>query len=899
MTRETNPPRLASNPPRLASWLLARVLPRDAHDSAAGDLDEAFRDEVVPRLGARGARRWYWRQALSLAGAFAASRLHSRELHVSISRNDNMRQDLRDALRTIVRSPAYSAITIAVLALGIGATSAIFSFVDGVLLRPLPYANPDRIVRVWEQPPGMPGGRNAVSTANFLDWQQQNEAFDIMAAAVGSNVTMLNRGEPLQIRGARVSAGYFDIFGTRAALGRTFAPDEDQPGKERVAVITHRLWASTFESDPSIVGRTVVLNREPFTIIGVLPAGSAFDRGYQDLFRPFAPGPNERARNFHWIAVTARLKPDVTVERARAAMQPIAARIARDYPESNKDWGITIERFADISVAPQLRQSLRVLMAAVGMLLLVGCANLANLALARGTAREREVLVRAAIGASRGRIVRQFLTESLLLSSLGGLLGTAVGYGMMRGLQLLLPPLFLPREAVVTIDVRALAFAFVVSMLTGLIFGTVPALQAGRLDLSGSMKGSGRTVTADRFRRRLRDALVVVEVALACTLLVGSGLLMRSFMRMQEVEVARDPATLLTAGLLTPGNRFQSPDEGRVFYRRILERTAALPGVATVALSTAIPMRGWGMGMPLRVPGRGPGEASRPGSAGYKIVSPAYFQTIGLPILRGRAFDASDTAASVPVIVVNKVFADRYFQGVEPIGRHVVIEEVLAGSPQLGPEISWQIVGVVANERVGAPNANDSAGVYVPMEQQPSYGPSIIVRTTGESAVTASALKAAIHEIDPNQPVTDVRTLESIKAESVAPDRLRTWLIVLFGAIAALLAGIGVYGVISYSVAQRTHEIGLRAALGASRGRLMGLVMMKASLLTAIGLIAGLGGAVASTRWLETLLFGIAPRDAISLAGACTILGTVALAAAWIPARRAARVDPLVALRVE
>ena len=612
-------------PPRLAAWLLTRVVPAETHDAVIGDLDEEFAERMLPRVGIACARRWYWRQVVSLTIAFGAARLRPAIPRFSShGRTDRMRHDLRDALRTLVRSPGYSLITVAVLALGIGATSAIFSFVDGVLLRPLPYDNPDRIMRIWEQPPGFPGGRNVVSTANFRDWQQQADVFEVMAAFANSAVTMSGGNEPRQIRATRASAGYFDVYGTKAALDRTFAPDEDQLGKENVAVITHRLWQSTFDSAPDIVGRAVVLDRRTFTIIGVLPAGSPFDRGWADLFRPLAFRPDEQSRNYHWLAVAGRLRDGVTLEQVRARMEPIAARIARDYPDSNKDWGITIAPLSDITVGASLRQSLRVLMAAVGMLLLVGCANLANLALARGTAREREVTVRAALGASRGRIVRQFLTESLLLATAGGALGLVVGYGMMRGLQLLLPPLFLPREALVSIDIRALGFALGTSILTGLIFGTLPALQAGRTDLAGSMKGSSRTVTADRFRRRLRDGLVIVEVALACTLLVGSGLLMRSFMRLQQVEAARDPETLLTAWLSTADTRFASADEARAFHRRILERTAAIPGIVDVALTSALPMRGWGYGMPLRVPGQGAGDAPTKGNAGFKMVSAAY-----------------------------------------------------------------------------------------------------------------------------------------------------------------------------------------------------------------------------------------------------------------------------------
>ncbi len=886
------------DPPRFAVRLIKWVLPADARDAALGDLDEEFHRLAVPNIGPTRARLWYWRQALSLATAFALDRPRSRQPRTFRSKSDIMRHDIRDAFRTIVRSPSYSLITIAVLALGIGATSAIFSFVDGVLLRPLPYAEPDRIVWVWEKPPQ--GLRNSISTENFLDWQRSNEVFEVMAAVAGGGVTMSGGGtEPIQIPGQRVSAGYFDVFGARPALGRTFAPDEDRPGKDKVAVITYRLWQRQFAGDPGVIGKLVTFNGEPHTIIGVMPAASAFERGPQDVWRPLAFRPSEMTRNYHWLRSVARLKPGVTLDQARTRMDAIGARISKDYPASNKDWGVTIDRFADLAVNTNLRQSLTVLMWAVGALLLVGCANLANLALARGTAREREVIIRAALGAGRGRLFKQFLIESLMLSLVGGALGLALGYAMMRGLKLLLPPFFLPREAFVVIDWRALLFALGVSILTGLIFGTAPAFQAGRVDLTGSMKGSSRSVTADRVRRRLRDALVIVEVGLACALLVGAGLLMQSFLRLQQVEAARDPATLVVAGLNVPDSRFPNVDSARVFYRQILERLATVSGVVDVALASAAPMQGWGYGMPLRVPSVKSGEQPAPGGAGFKMVSPSYFQAVGLPIVKGRSLLPSDTFASTPVLVVNQAFVKRYFGDQEPIGRHVLIETIIPGVPQLGPETSWEIVGVVANERVGGLSQPDSHGVYSAFEQTPVYGPNVVIRASRASAVTAAALKAAIHEIDPNQPVNNVRTLEEIKTESVAPDRLRTWLIVLFGSIAGLLAGIGIYGVISYSVAQRTHEIGVRAALGASRGRLMGLVMRRASLLTVLGLAAGIGTALASGRLLQSLLFGVTARDTVSLAGAALVLGIVAMVAAWVPARRAAAVDPLVALRAE
>ena len=808
-----------------------------------------------------------------------------------------MRQDFRDAFRMIVRSPSYSIVTIAVLALGIGASSAIFSFVDGVLLRPLPYESPDRIVMVWEKPSG--GSRNSVSTENFLDWRRQNDVFDAMAAMTGSGVTMFGASEPLQIRGARVSAGYFEIFGVQPALGRTFRSDEDEPGKERVVIITHKLWQRAFGGDSGIVGRSVMLNREPHTIVGVMPADSAFDRGSADLWRPLAFVASDRTRKARWLQVIARLKPDVTLAQARAHMDPIADRLAIQYPESNKEMGITIERLEDVAVAGSLKQSLHLLMASVAMLLLVGCANLANVAMARGTSREREIAVRAALGASRGRLVRQLLTESLTLSVAGGLLGVGVGFAMMHGLKLLLPPFFLPREAMVTIDWRVLLFALGVSVITGLLFGTIPALQAGRTDLASSMKIASRGLTSDRVRRRLRDGLVVIELGLACMLLVGSGLMIRSFMRMQQVEAAKDPTTLLTASLFASDSRFQQPDEARVFYREIAERAGAVPGVMSLALASSLPLQGWSYGLPFRIGERPAGAANARGGAGFKMVTASYFQTVGLPIVRGRGLLTSDRAGAVPATVVNQAFVDRYFPGEDPIGKHVVIAELVPGSRALGPEIPWEVVGVVANELVGNLTATRSAGIYVSTEQHPMYGLSLIARTSGEASVAAGALKAAIHDVDPNQPFTNVRTLAEIKDEAAAPDRLRTWLLVLFGGIAGLLASIGIYGVISYSVAQRTHEIGLRAALGAHRRHLIGMVMGRAIVLTVLGLTAGIGAALASTNLIASLLFGIDPTDAVSLAGAALLLGMVAMIAAYVPARRAAAVDPLVALRVE
>jgi putative ABC transport system permease protein len=870
---------MKNRPPRLAEWLLERLLPRDAA-AAIGDLNEEY----------DGRRWWYWRQALSLISGYRRRYRPGAERQKG---TDTMQQDIRYALRSLARSPGYTAMAIAVLAVGIAATSAIFSFVDGVLLKPLPYREPDRLVQVWEKHPN--GFRNFASALNVEDWRRQQRVFEGIAAYATAPGSLATGSEPIQVNAARVSASYFDVYGGGAALGRTFREGDDAEGRDDVIVITNRLWQRRFGGDPSIVGRVVTFDRRPTTIVGVMPANSPFDRGFTDVWRPLAFGAGERTRDYHWLRVVARLAPGVTFEQAQANMDAIGTGIARDYPDVKKGWSVRLDRLADQTVSTNLQQSLQVLLGAVGLLLLLGCANLANLALARGTAREREVVVRAALGASRGRILRQFLAESVLLSVAGGVLGAAAGYAMMRGLTVLLPQGYLPREAAVAMDVRVLLFCTVVSIATGLLFGIAPAFHASRVDLSGSMRGSSRGATADRGRARLRHGLVVAEVAIACILLAGAGLLGRSFLTMQRVEAARDPDKVLTAWMVAPGGRFATPDEARTHYRGLLERVRALPGVTDSALTTALPLQGWSDGMPFTIAGRPDAR----GGTGFKSVSPAYFSTIGLPIVRGRGLTDMDRPGSPPAIVVNEQLRAEYFADRDPIGARLLIQEIIPGQRALGPEIAWEIVGVVANERANGVADEPTAGAYVSLEQAPSFGVAIAVRTAADPSSVVASLRAAVREIDPNQSVSDIRTVSELTAQFVAPDRLRSALLAAFAAIALLLAGVGVYGVISYSVAQRTREIGIRAALGARRGTLLAQVMGRALALAATGIAIGLAGSLVLGRFLSSLLFGVSPRDVASLLAAALALALTAALAAWLPARRAARVDPMTALRAD
>jgi len=807
-------------------------------------------------------------------------------------------QDVRYGFRTLLKSPGFTIVAAATLAIGIGGNTAIFSFVDGALLKPLPYAEPDRIVQVLEKPPG--GGRNGISTLNYLDWQRGNTVFEYMAARTGGSVTLTGINDPVQLRGSRVSARYFDIFGVKAAIGRTFADGEDQPGKERVAILGHALWESQFGSDPNVIGRSILLDGAPHTVIGVLPGGGVFDRWYSQIWRPLAFEPQNMTRNFHWFGALAKLKRGVPLEQARAQMDTIGARIARDYPDSNKGWGVAVDRFSELLVGPQVRTYLYVLLAAVGMVLLIGCANLANLTLARGTVREREVAIRSALGAGRWRLLRQLLTESMLLSVCGGVFGVALGYATMVALRAAVPRYTLPPEADVTMDGRVLLFGLALSALTGLLFGLAPAIQATRSNLAGSMKEGGRGASAGGFRQRIRGALVVSEVALAFVLLTSAGLLIRSFFQILQVDAGFDSTNVLTAGLPISDKRFPDPMQLNAYLRQIREGIQALPGVRDVAVTSALPMQGWGYGMPFQIAGRPMVDRANRQACFFKMVSPSYFRTLGMKLRKGRGLGDHDLKGTPPVTVINETMAKKYFPGKEPVGERILIQEIVPGKTQLGPEIPWEVVGVVADEKVNnLGDKSDNPGVYVSNEQSPVFFQSLVIRTAMDTSRLQQAIGKAVKEIDKDQPLTDIRTLERIKSESMASDRLESLLLAVFAGIAMLLSAIGIYGVISYTVAQRTHELGIRAALGASAANLLGLVLRGGMLMTGLGLVLGFAGALGLTRWMASLLYGVGARDPLTIVAVGGILGCVALLACYIPAYRATKVDPMVALRYE
>ena len=805
-------------------------------------------------------------------------------------------QDARYALRSLSNSPGFAAAAVLTLAVGIGANTAIFSFVDGILLRPLPYKDADRIVRVMEKPPRYE--RNSISTLNYLDWQKDNQVFDFMAAQGGRGATLTGVGDPVQIRGALVSVPYFDIFGIQAERGRTFVEGEDQLGKNRVVVISHALWVNQFGSDPSIINRSILLDNIPHEVIGVLPAGGAFDRAFNQIWRPLAFEPSNMTRNFHWFVSFARLKPGVSLQQAQANMSAIGARIEKDFPDSNKGWGVIVERYADTLVGPELRTGLLVLITATALVLLIACANLANLALARGISREREVALRASLGAGRGRLVRQFLTENVLIALVGGVLGLGIGYGMMRWLQLLVPPFSFAREADVRMDERVLLFAMAISVITGLLFGMVPALQATSPDLTGVMKDGGRGSTDRSGRKRLREALIVAEVAFAFILLAGSGLMLQSFYRLLNVETGIDSSNVLTMGVPIATDRFPEAARLNQYLRDIRMAVEAVPGVKEAAWSCAPPMQGACYGMPMQVASKPLVDRANRAGGFYKIVSPSYFTTLKLQMIRGRPLGDRDMKGTPPVLVINDRLAKREFGDKDPVGERLLVQEIIPGKTELGPEIAWEIVGVVRDEKVNGVIDTQSTGVYVSNEQTPSYFQTLSVRTNVDPLTLQKAVVAAVHSINKDQATTDIRTVDQIKDLSMANRRLQAVLLGIFASVALLLAGIGIYGVISYSVAQRTHEIGIRAALGATEARLMGLILRRGVLLAVIGLVVGVGGSLGLTRLMESLLFGVGARDPFTMTLVAVVLALVAVIACYVPARRATKIDPLLALRI-
>jgi len=807
-------------------------------------------------------------------------------------------QDLRYGVRILRRNAGFTFFAVLTIALGLGANAAIFSLVDGVLLKSLGYPEPERIVQLWEKPPR--GLRNGIAAANYIDWVEQSRSFEAMAAQTGGTMSYspasggASGTEPRSLRVAYVSAPYFDVFGTKAALGRTFARDEDQRGKEKVAVLSHRLWLNLFGADRATVGRTILLNGEAYTVIGVLPGNSEFDRRSSELWIPLA-FPPQVARDYHYLSAVARLKPGVSLQQAQAEMSAIAEGIATRYPDVKKDWGATVDRYVDRLVGAQTRLSLLVLMSAVVAVLLIGCANLANLLMARATLRSREIALRLALGARRGRVIRMLLTESLLLATLGALLGVLFGYGLLQWIQGLLPPFYFPAEANIAMDGRVLFFLMAVTVITSIAFGLSPALQASGRGPVDALKEGGRSSSAGRRAVYTRHVFVAVQVAAAFILLAGAGLMIRSFQRVLAVDTGYKTEGIVAAYLPLPMERDPEVAALTQYIQQILDEVRAVPGVAEAAVATAIPLRGWGDGMPFRLPEK-PDEIV---GTGFKIVTPGYFQALGLRVIAGRLLDDRDRTGSVPVVVVNESFVRRYSPNQDAIGKRILVEQILPSRRGLGPQIAWEIVGVVADEKGRGLENPDDIGAYAAFAQNPVVGLGLVARGSGDSGLLIKSMQRAVQRVNKTQVLDRPTTVAQLKAESMIGRRMPTMLLGGFAVLAMLLACAGIYGVLSFVTANRTQELGIRAALGASRWDLVRIVLGSGTAPVAAGLVVGLAGAIGLTRFIQSMLFETSPIDVLSLSAVSAIFLTVAMAACFVPAWRAAQLNPMSALRQE
>jgi len=802
-------------------------------------------------------------------------------------------QDLRFGFRQLLDKPGFTAIAIMSLALGIGANTAIFSLVDAVLLRPLPFHDPDRLVVVWEDAAKIGFPRNTPAPANYADWKAQNQVFEDMAAFNYRPYNLTDDGEPEKVDAQAVTANFFPLLDVKPVLGRAFTQEEDRPDGNKVALISYGLWQRRFGGDPALVGKEILLNDRKHTVIGVMPPGFQFLSKETGLWVPMAFSPQELAdRGSHYLTVVARMKPGVKLQQARADIAAITQRINRDHPTSGFELGSVVISLRE-QLAGDVRPALIVLLVAVGFVLLIACANIANLLLSRGAARYREIAVRSALGAGRARIVRQLLTESVLLAVAGGVFGLLFAWLSFSFLKQIIPN-GMELNAGVRIDAKVFSFTLLLSLLTGIIFGLAPALQAAKVDLNEALKQGGGRAGTGAGHRRLRSALVVIEVALALVLLVGAGLLIRAFLRLRALDIGVDPENTLMLRTLLPRNKYGELPKRDAFYRQTLERVRALPGVVSAGYTTAVPLTWKGGTNGFTVEGReeGPGQ-----DAQSRQISTGYMETMGVKLRQGRFFDDHDSAQSQLVAIINETMARQFWPDENALGKRF--------RPYSDDfRNRWvTVVGIVGDVKEMGLEAPAKAEMFFPYQQLPhmlwNMPRDLVVRTTGDPMSVAAAARQAVWSVDRNLPVSNIRTMDEILAEEVAQRRIGMTLLAAFAALALALASLGIYGVLSYSVAQRTQEIGIRMALGAGRKEVLRVVLADGMRLATAGVAIGLGVSFALTRLMTGLLFGVSASDPPTLAGVTLLLIAVALLACFIPARRATKVEPMVALRCE
>ncbi len=796
-------------------------------------------------------------------------------------------QDLRYGARMLLKQPSFTAVAVLTLALGIGANTAIFSVVNAALLRPLPYDHAEQLVMVYARTKSQ--ARNFVSWPELRDWQAQNQSFSALAAFVPQSVNLTGRAEPGRVIGGFITANFFDLLSVKPALGRALLKGEDEAGAARVAIVNHVVWRDRFGADPNLIGQSLTLNGQLFTVVGIMPEGFRAPYSEVDIWLPLQTHPGfSPDRKANGLEVIGRLKPGVTLQQAQTEMATVAARLAQQYPETNTERGVNLIELQTLLVEG-LKRNLLIMFAAVGFVLLIACANVANLMLSRAVTRQREMALRAALGASRARLVRQILTESLLLSLLGGALGLLLGKWGMDALATN-SAVTLPPGVTVSLDVYVFGFAFGLALLTGALFGLWPALRLSRPDLNSTLKAGGKGATGGTGSNRVRDLLVVVQVALALVLLVGAGLMTRTLLNLIGVQSGFAANNLLTLEYRVPRNKYPDAEQQWRFHEQVVATVKALPGVQAAAAIFTIPHGAESGTTTFARPELATPPAEQMPQAQTNRADANYFQAMGIQIHKGRVFTGQDQLHTPPVVVINQTMAQRFWPNEDPVGKAVNVDF---------PKLTATVVGVVADVKHNSLDEAAQPQLYLSFAQNPHIFASLVVRTTGEALSFSNAVRGAIWAVDSDQPVWKVRTMEWLLARSIGSQRLIMQLLIALSLLALMLAAIGIYGVLSYSVSQQTRDIGVRLALGAQPRDILRLVLRHGLALTLLGVAIGLAGSWALTRLMSGMLYGVAAADPLTFTGIAGLLTSVALVACWIPARRATKVSPMIALRSE
>ena len=802
---------------------------------------------------------------------------------------------IRQTLRSLARSPGFSLATVLVLALGIGGNTAMFSFVSAILLRPLPYRSPDRLLILSQSILSRGGEGNPASAVDFLDWRRRARSFEAMAAFTGAGFNLASGERSERVAGLMVSTAFFTVLGVQPALGRGFLPEEEQPAKNHSVVLGDALWRRRFGADRNIIGRPILIDKETYTVAGVMPPGFEFFERGVELWTPLVLDPDRSKPSFHYLLGVARIKPGVTVQQARSEIDAIARQLSEEYPNTNQGFGAKTQPLAE-QLTEDVRLPLLVFTAAIAFVLLIACANVANLLLVRATGRRTEFAIRAALGAGRKDILSRLLTESTLLALAGGAAGIAIAAWCIRVLAAL-SPVDVPRLEQVRLDSTVLAFTAIVTLLTGVLFGLAPALHLFRMDLSNTLKLASRGASGAVHGARTRAVFVVIEIALALVLLAGAGLMIRSFAGLLSTQPGFQTANLLTMTVSIEDHEYASESLMAADFARAIESIRALPGVVSVAAGTNLPAVGWNQGRAFTIAGAAPLKPGEIQAAGYMSISPSYFRTLGIPVLRGREFSDRDRQGSPEVAIISNAMARRFFAGENPIGKRIICASVQFGARSLAPPVPREIVGVVGDVRHPGFGPELSEEMYTPQAQNVLPFTYFVVRAGRDPTGLTAPVSHAINSILKNAPVADVKSMDSRLGESLAQPRFQMLVLAVFAGIALLLAAVGIYGVIAYSVSQRTEEIGIRMALGADFREILGLVLGGAMRLALIGLGVGVAVAFAATRLLASLLHEVRPNDPATFAVVSLVVIATSVVASLVPAWRAARTDPSRTLR--